>query len=1049
MKLSVHHNVHKWTPYLKKINREEIGFMRKKLFLFSIIMLSCFSISLALSINSTAILDNYYKGLNAPKETFVGTWGTMTSWGQSCQYVAVDPEGNIWVTNYGAPGRGGIYVFNSKGAQLSFSPITTGITFSGVTLNTRELGGVVYNPVDGLMYVTSRDTSALAPSRIYRYNRTTGDATTGLDTPWGNPAAIAITAGGTIYSANKLTPAFVTIDPITGYITSSTGTTGGVNRQGAVTPDGSRFFLANEASDNILVFSGSTSGGYTLATTFAYDSATDPGGVDIIDDVIAVSKTNGYKVDFYSLADYSYLGTVDTKSSMEGLGAAVFGPFKPKGLAISKDSTWLYVANFSSIGPMLAVVPLNNTSVVVDSGATGDFTSVQAAINSWCTGGTYAAGTAPFVIKVKEGSGPYDEAMCLDSATTGRGDIKGDIIIKSDSTTGTKAIFKLQKGINALDDGIYIYQENYDVTFQGIVFCPSTTGTKLTDDMVKVDENFANTTPNWISFFDCIFTDIDTTGAPMTTTKAGALLPPPTRGSSMGSSDGLIKVWGDNGEYLNTRFDNCVFYGGASYNAYIITDGSEGEAAYLNNCLNSYAGYAAYYVGGIHAGNCTFTGTDQKAGYDKCNFILNPQAGGHGIYMAVSSTGRYGYWNLNVSKTIIASDTSLTVRGISAGGATNLTLTDSMIKVPNYGIVVGSYNGATVQRVTIQNATNPIYVGGGNGTFNILDSIIYSSGASLITNAATSTNLFVNKCGLYNVAPPTAGFFAFNTVQRADPIFAQNSSATDTTFLNVLANQYAAIGGGGSIYVGSTTAGYPVVPIDRILKAINANGRNTFGGATVTVVGVAAQGANLDPTRLSRYVIDTTTGFGILADQTGGAATNPAFNSGDIVQMTGTVLEYNGLCEFTPLTGTTSLNLGTSGYTFSTTTVTAAQLNVYDQYRFVGGEYYEGRFISLSNMTVLSEVTVASGSDANISVTDPSNDTTVIRIDKDTLADEYLSTLNGGIITAGSTIGQVRGITTQYDSSDPRSSGYQILPFEQGDFLNVVIFVPVKDWMLY
>jgi hypothetical protein len=129
--------------------------------------------------------------------------------------------------------------------------------------------------------------------------------------------------------------------------------------------------------------------------------------------------------------------------------------------------------------------------------------------------------------------------------------------------------------------------------------------------------------------------------------------------------------------------------------------------------------------------------------------------------------------------------------------------------------------------------------------------------------------------------------------------------------------------------------------------------------------------------------------------------------------------------------------------------VTAAQLNVYDQYRFVGGEYYEGRFISLSNMTVLSEVTVASGSDANISVTDPSNDTTVIRIDKDTLADEYLSTLNGGIITAGSTIGQVRGITTQYDSSDPRSSGYQILPFEQGDFLNVVIFVPVKDWMLY
>ena len=1023
--------------------------MRKNLLLFTIIMLSCFSFSLALSINSTAILDNYYKGLNAPKENFVGTWGTMTSWGQSCQYVAVDPEGNIWVTNYGAPGRGGVYVFNSKGAQLSFSPITAGITFSGETLNTKELGGVAYNPVDGLMYVTSRDTSTLAPSRIYRYNRTTGDATTGLDTPWGNPAAIAIDAGGTVYSANKLNPSFVTIDPLTGFITSSTGATGSVNRQCAVTPDGSRVFIASEATDNILVYSGSTSGGYTLATTFANEALTDPGGVDIIGDVIAVSKTNGYKIEFYSLADYSYLGMVDTKSSMEGLGSAVYGPFKPKGMAINNDSTWLYVANFSSFGPMLAIVPLDNTSVVVDSGATGDFTSVQAAINSWSSGGTYAAGTAPFIIKVKEGSGPYDEAMSLNSATTGWGDIKGDIIIKSDSTTGVKAVFKLQQGVSAADDGIYIYQEDYDVTFQGIVFCPSTTGTKFTDDLVKMDENFANTTPNWISFFNCVFTDINTTGAPMTTDKAGALLPPPTRGSSMSSGDVLVKVWGDDGEYINTRFDNCVFYGGASYNAYLITNGSEGEVTYLNNCMNSYSGYAAYYLGGIHAGNCYFTGTDQKAGYDKCNFILNPQAGGHGIWMGSSSTGRYGYWNLNVSKTIIASDTSATVRGISTGNSTNLTLTDSIIKVPFYGVLAGAYNISTVQRVTIQNASNPFYISGGNAAFNILDSIIYSNGAILVTNTATSTNVFVNKCGLYNVKPPTAGFFACNTVQRADPIFAQNTSATDTTFLNVLATQYASIGGGGSIYVGSTTAGYPIVPIDRILKAINANGRNTFGGATVTVIGAAAQASNLDPSRLSRYLIDTTTGFGVLADQSGGAATNPSYNVGDLMQITGIVLEYNGLCEFTPLTGTTSENLGASGYTFTTTALTAAQLNVYDQYRYAGGEKYEGSFISLSNLTVLSEVTVASGSDANISVTDPSGDTTVIRIDKDAAGDDYLATLNGGVITVGSTIDQVRGIATQYDSSDPRSSGYQILPSEQADFVNVVIFVPVKDWMLY
>ncbi len=1046
--------------------------MKRILFLFILLLVMCTTGLMAISINPS-VAGNYYKGLtynpyglqtvNATSGATTFTYINTTASGNGMMFVAVDPSGMVWTTDYGAPGIPAAYVFDKNGGEVSFSPILFGITAAGETTKIIQPGGVAYNPMDNLMYVVSRDTSNI--SHIFRFDRTTGAPTTGLiDGIFGNPGSVAIDTAGNVFWQNKVGSDFVTINYLTGATTSVTpGTGGGNNRGCGVSADGSTFYQANDITNLVHVYTGSIAAGYTLATTITSSGACS--GVDVIDDKFAVSKTSAYQIDLYQVGTYAYITSIDLQnSSLLGLGAKYYGPIKPRGVAISSDSTRLFVANFSSVGPQIGVIPLDYTSILVDNGGSGDFTTVGAAIGSINSSGTYAAGTAPFVINIKAGSGPYDEILTLDESSTS-GQILGDLLLQSD-TPGSKVNIKLQKSNNG-NEGLKVYQSIYDVTFRDIIFSYSTTK-KATSTLIRVQETSNNINYNWINMFDCVLTDIDTTNTPMAVSKEDAIAKlksviPSGSGATTGVYLLSINQVTDTYESRNSRIVNSAFYGPLMGAIRVYNYGHNGDIVLLRDDLMVNCGNTAGYAAGCRIGNgnpyygyFSIEGSNLPTyGPLSCFAVLG--ANYHSLYLTFYPV----YTPMNVKNVICHSfATSGNIRALSSGAATApVNVTNAIFDTsPGGPAVLGSVPAATLNNVVIGKNSGLLAFGGlGPLTFN--NCIVTGS---LNQNSIPTGGYFFNNCGLpfqgdYKASGSTLGSASalFTNIQRADPLFSQVTDPTDPATYYRITNQYyssVTSAGGllGALFIGgSTPATYPEVPIDRILKSINSNGRNTFGGATITVVGAAAQASNLDPTRLSRYLIDTTTGLGVLADKTGGVATNPSFNIGDIMKITGTVLEYNGLCEFTPYGTTTSENLGASGYTFTTTALTAVQLNLFDQNRSSGGELYEGRFISLSNVTVLSEVTVASGSDANISVTDPSGDTTVIRIDKDAAGDDYLATLNGGVITVGSTIDQVRGIATQYDSSDPRSSGYQILPSEQADFVNVVIFVPVKDWMLY
>ena len=467
------------------------------------------------------------------------------------------------------------------------------------------------------------------------------------------------------------------------------------------------------------------------------------------------------------------------------------------------------------------VVAYGLNPVLVDSGGTGNFLTVQSAINSWCPGGANIAEIPPFVINIKAGSGPYDESLTLqDADTVNRGDIVGNLEIKSD-TPGSKIVIKLKKGPVTPDDGIYIYQNIYDVTFRDIVFCPSRTAVVLTDDMVKVDETSANTVFNWVNFYDCVFTDVTTAGDPMVTDKASALIgPPPTRGSGMASGDVLLKSWGDNGETRNLRLDNCVFYGGASYNCQFATDGTIGEQVIINNCLNNYSGYVAYYYTATaligKAGVVTFSGTDQTAGPLNCNAVLNPLAAGHCIWAAplLGAT-------VNVSHSLLSTGAA-GARGISGGANPNITVSDTIISAQTICIVDNFNNAATWDRVTLHT------IASGNallttavqpGSLTVRD-CIFSGLGTKISGAGPTGGISIDYSSFVEAGPDaitardsaSGGLTYGANIINTDPIYL-SKDATNALCFDVDSGWYGGKGtsasnlAGGADYAGGTPIG--------------------------------------------------------------------------------------------------------------------------------------------------------------------------------------------------------------------------------------------------
>ena len=200
----------------------------------------------------------------------------------------------------------------------------------------------------------------------------------------------------------------------------------------------------------------------------------------------------------------------------------------------------------------------------------------------------------------------------------------------------------------------------------------------------------------------------------------------------------------------------------------------------------------------------------------------------------------------------------------------------------------------------------------------------------------------------------------------------------------------------------------------RVDAVTNADGnppRDTIPdllGHVVTVRGAVTSIDFRGGTGIEYYIQDATGGIDLFS-----TSLSSAFNIGDNVEATGTVTQFNGLTELT----VTAVSFRSTG------TAPAPQLVTLSQLADGVGEALEGRLIRVDNVTVTAGTFGAIGTSNNVTIADATG-TGILRVDSDTDID--------GTPTVTGTFSLV-GIASQFDTTAPFDSGYQILPRSLAD----------------
>lgn len=200
-----------------------------------------------------------------------------------------------------------------------------------------------------------------------------------------------------------------------------------------------------------------------------------------------------------------------------------------------------------------------------------------------------------------------------------------------------------------------------------------------------------------------------------------------------------------------------------------------------------------------------------------------------------------------------------------------------------------------------------------------------------------------------------------------------------------------------------------------------SDARNATVGSTVSVSGIVTSGPSLGSVR---YVQDATGGIAVFP----GSGSVPGFAPamGDAITLTGTLTNYSGLLEITPIT---AFNVTSSGNALpDAQVITPNGL----------GESVEGRIVRMEGVTFN-----ATGNFAANTYTVQSGGQQ---------ANVYLRTghpLIGTPIPPGAV--DISGIASQYDPSLPYNSGYQLLPRSASDitpFGFIAVLPPVTQALI-
>ena len=192
---------------------------------------------------------------------------------------------------------------------------------------------------------------------------------------------------------------------------------------------------------------------------------------------------------------------------------------------------------------------------------------------------------------------------------------------------------------------------------------------------------------------------------------------------------------------------------------------------------------------------------------------------------------------------------------------------------------------------------------------------------------------------------------------------------------------------------------------------VNENSIKTVSGIVTASNEYGSNGAG--------YIQDNQAGIGVY-----GSGFISQLSKGDSITITAKVTFYRGLTQLTFVEGESVLTIHKNTNLPEPETVTIA--DILNQ-NWNGTELLEGKLLRIDNVTIVETGTFA----GNISyqITDGTN-TLTLRIDGDT---------DIGGSTIPSTEISVVGCLSQFDSSEPYSSGYQLMPRNKNDIIQTTI----------
>ncbi len=186
--------------------------------------------------------------------------------------------------------------------------------------------------------------------------------------------------------------------------------------------------------------------------------------------------------------------------------------------------------------------------------------------------------------------------------------------------------------------------------------------------------------------------------------------------------------------------------------------------------------------------------------------------------------------------------------------------------------------------------------------------------------------------------------------------------------------------------------------------------RTNFGvGETVTITGICINGDQMGSS--VRYVQDRSAGIAVFPGSNWDSFTEPL--EGDEVTITGTLSEYNGLLEIGPEIESVTVNSGGNP-------LPALQLILASEM----GEDNEGELLEIDNVQFENAGSTIVGNTTYDFTADGETGTIYIRNGSVLVG----TNLPGGLVT-------LVGICSQFDSSAPYTSGYQLLPRTAADMV--------------